>query len=97
MEYFIDHANYKDTEIYFPNIGLIPLKRGQHIFGTLKLAEFMGVDRQRVRSKLKILKNIEFLTIKSTNRYSIATIINYDTYNPLKNETNQLTDQQLTG
>ncbi len=96
MDYFIDHANHRDSEVYMKGAGVVPLKRGQHIFGTLKLAEFMGVDRQRIRSKLKILKNIKFLTIKSTNRYSIATIINYNTYNPLKNETNQLTDQQLT-
>ena len=96
MDYFIDHANYKDTEIYIKGAGLIPLKRGQHIFGTLSLADLMGVDRQRVRSKLKILKNINFLTIKTTNRFSIATIINYDTYNPQENTTNQQTNQRLT-
>ena len=66
MEYFIDHANYQETKIFFPNIGLIPLKRGEHVFSTVKLSEKLGVDRQRIRTKLKILKNIEFLTIKST-------------------------------
>jgi hypothetical protein len=33
MDFFIDHANYKDTEIYFPNVGTIPVKRGQRVFG----------------------------------------------------------------
>jgi hypothetical protein len=80
MEYFIDHANYRHTEIFFPNVGAIPLKRGQHIFGTRKLAEKLGVDRQRIRTKLKILKKIEFLTLKPTHHYTIATILNYDIY-----------------
>lgn len=96
MDYFIDHANYKDTEVYVKGAGLVTIKRGQHIFGTLSLADLMGVDRQRIRTKLKILKNINFLTIKPTNRFSIATIINYNTYNPQEETTNQQIDQQLT-
>jgi hypothetical protein len=96
MDYFIDHANYKDTEIFFPNIGTIPLKRGEHIFSTVKLAEKLGVDRQRVRSKLKILKNIKFLTSRPTNRYTKVFVINYDTYQPQDMQVNQQTNQQLT-
>ena len=96
MEYFIDHANYKDTEIFFPNVGTIPLKRGEHIFSTVKLSAKLGVDRQRIRSKLKILKNIEFLTIQPTNRYTKIFVINYDIYNSNENEPNQLTNQHLT-
>jgi hypothetical protein len=96
MEYFIDHANYKDSEIFLPNVGLIPLKRGQHIFGTRKLAVKLGVDRQRIRTKLIKLKNIEFLTLKPTHLYSIATVINYDIYQPSELEANPLTNQDLT-
>jgi len=96
MDYFIDHANHKDKEIYFPGIGKIPLKRGQHIYGTNKLAEFLGVSRQRIRTKLKILENIGFLTIKTTNKYSIASVINYDIYQPLPEEIKQQTNQQLS-
>jgi hypothetical protein len=96
MEYFIDHANYKDTEVYFPNAGLIPLKRGQHVFGTRKLSGFFGVDRQRIRTKLTKLKNIKFLTLRSTHLYSIATVINYDTYQLSESDANPLTNQDLT-
>lgn len=96
MDYFIDHANYKDSEVFFKNVGLIPVKRGEHIFGTRKLAQFMGVDRQRIRTKLKILEKMEFLTLKVTHLYSIANIINYDTYNPQDDKANPLTNQELT-
>ena len=92
MDYFIDFANYKDSEVYFPNAGLIPLKRGQHIFGTPQIADFLRANRGRIRRKLIILKNIGFLTIRTTNRYSIATIINYDTYQSRTIESDQPND-----
>ena len=82
MEYLIDHANFKDTEIYFPNIGMVPLKRGDHVFGSRKLSEFLGIGRQVLRNKLKILKNIGFLTHRTTHHYTIVNICNYDKYNP---------------
>jgi len=90
MSYFIDHANYRDSEVYMPNVGLIPIKKGQHIFGTLQLSVFMRIDRSLLRRKLKILENIGFLTIEATNRYSIATVINYSTYQ----DSDQQNDQQ---
>jgi len=96
MDYFIDHANYRDTRVFFPGCGLIPLKRGQHIFGTPQLSVFMRWDRGRTRRKLKILKNIGFLTIKTTNKYSIASVINYDTYQPTDQQNDQQNDTWTT-
>lgn len=96
MDYFIDHANHKDTKVYFQGCGLIPVKRGQHIFGTLQLAVFLGVDRSRLRRKLKILETVGFSTIETTNRYSILTVINYDTYQPMQNEIDQQIGQPPT-
>lgn len=96
MDYFIDFANYKDGEIFLKTTGIVHIKRGQHLFGTESLADFIGVDRQKIRTVLKNLEKINFLTIKSTNKYSIATVINYDTYQPLECETNQQINQCLT-
>lgn len=96
MDYFIDHANHSDGEVYFPGMGLIPLKRGQHVFGSLRIAEFIGVDRNVIRRKLKILKNLHFLTIQATNKYSIATIINYDLYQGSAPQSDQQNDLKAT-
>lgn len=96
MDYFIDHANHKNSNVYFPNVGVIPVKRGQHIFGTPQLSDFLRWDRGRTRRKLKILKSIGFLTIKTTNKYSIATVIKYDTYNPQGNPNDHQNDKQTT-
>jgi len=96
MDYFIDHANYRDTEIYFPNFGIIPLKRGEHVFSIRKLSAFMQVDRQRIRTKLKMLENIEFLTRQVTRRFTKIYVINYDIYQDSEKATNPQTNPPLT-
>ena len=80
MDYFIDFANHKDGEVYFPNIGIIKVKRGQHIFSIRKLSTFLRVDAGKTRLRLKTLVNTGFLTLQKTHRFSIATILNYDVY-----------------
>jgi hypothetical protein len=47
-----------------------------------------------IRRKLKILKNIQFLTLQTTHQYSIATVLNYDKYNPIKNDDDPPNDQE---
>lgn len=79
MDYFIDHANYKNGKIIF-NGKKITVKRGQHVFGRASLARFFNVNSSSIYRKLKKLENMHFLNIKSNNRYSIATVINYNTY-----------------
>ena len=79
MDYFIDHANYKDGQAFISG-KKIPVKRGQHVFGRNNLAAFFKVNSSLIYRKLKKLKKMDFLNIESNNRYSIATIINYDTY-----------------
>ena len=80
MDYFIDFANYKEKMIFFPNCGMIKLKRGEHIFGYRKVSEFLNMDMSMCVRKIKLLEKIGFMTIQSTNRYSIASVINYDLY-----------------
>jgi hypothetical protein len=83
MDYLIDHANYRDKEVFIKGYGLVLVKRGQHLFGSISLAEKLGATRKRVESRLKALQKVKFLRIKRNNRFSIATILNYDKYNPL--------------
>jgi hypothetical protein len=80
MDYFIDYANYKESTVYCTGVGLIPLKRGEHIYSLRRLSEFMNVDMGQIRRRLKILETIEFLSIRTTNHFSIVSVINYDLY-----------------
>ena len=79
------------------------LKRGNFITSCDKMATTLGLSRQIVRTCLKRLENTHEINQKSTNKYTIITLNNYDTYQYLKNEDNQqkphkkpTTNQQLT-
>ncbi len=84
----------------------IDIKRGQLITGLYRLSEATGISMQTVRTCINRLKSTNELTIKSTNKYSIITICNYDQYQDVKyidnkqnnKETNKRTtnEQQTT-
>ena len=74
----------------------IIVQRGQLISGRLKLSQETGISEMTIRTCLKKLKSTNEITIKSTNRYSVITICNYETYQDSNQTTNQLTNQQLT-
>ncbi len=80
MDYFIDFANWEKSEVYIKGYGLVKLQRGEHLFGTKKLSDFFGTSRRKVRLALERLEKLDFMSIRTSNRFSIATIINYDTY-----------------
>jgi uncharacterized phage protein (TIGR02220 family) len=94
MDYFIDFANWESTEVYVKGHGLVKLERGQHLFGTKNLASFFGVTRQKLRSAIKRLEKVDFLTTRTTNRFSIATVINYVTYQDKPGGDNQQNGQK---
>ena len=58
----------------------VPIRAGQFPFGRKKAAEETGLSQQVIRTCLKKLKKYENLTIKTTNKYSIITICNWDVY-----------------
>jgi predicted transcriptional regulator len=64
--------------------------------GTLKLSEELHLSRQVIRTSLNRLKSTNEITIKPTNKFSIFTIINWDTYQNRDFENNQQVNQQVT-
>lgn len=77
-------------------IGLVELDRGQLIAGRFQLCEWTGLSEQNVRTSLKHLHDMEIITSKSTNKYTLYTIVNYGLYQDQDNSTNQQPNQQLT-
>lgn len=94
MDYFIDFANHCGRKKYIKGVGEVEIMRGQHLFGTLEIANFLGATRQQIRTRLELMKKVGFLTIETTNKYSIATICNYDKYQ-IKPPTDQPADQPM--
>ena len=81
------------------------IQRGQVVFGLHKASENTGITPQSIRSCIKRLKSTNEITSQSTNRFTIITIINYDSYQSTENEINkpinkpinkQLTNNQQT-
>jgi len=71
------------------------IKRGQVIFGRLKWSEKTGISEQCLRTCLKKLESTGEIDIKSTNRYSVITILNYDEYQG-RRDNDQPADQPAT-
>ncbi len=58
----------------------ITLEPGQFVFGRRMAADELGMSEREIRTCLEIAKKADFLTIKTTNKYSIITIINWIIY-----------------
>lgn len=96
--YMMMKANHKDGQWQG-----IEVKRGQLITGRNSLSEKTGLTIRSVRTSLERLKKTKEVTIKTTNKFSIVTLCNYDVYNnddqqndPLNGNERPANDQQTT-
>jgi hypothetical protein len=55
-------------------------KSGEVITGRERLADELGLSVQQIRTALNLLKKLEIITIKSTNKYSVISLVNWDRY-----------------
>jgi hypothetical protein len=91
-------ANHKDNKYRG-----IDIKRGELMTGRLKLSSETGLSERQVRTALKNLQTTNEITMKSTTKYSIISIINYDKYQSSDQQNDQVatnkrptSDQQAT-
>lgn len=90
--YLLTRANWKPS-FYMS----IRIERGQLATGLFRIQKDTGLSIQSIRTCLKRLKSTNELTIKSTNKFSIITLCNYDLYHPdhlVNQQTTQQADQQ---
>lgn len=95
-------ASHKDIKVG-TTTGIVELKRGQYISGRKQLARQLEQSERQIRTSLDRLVNLQILTIKTTNKYSIYVIENYGNYQDSDQQTNTLAtnkrpanDQQTT-
>lgn len=53
---------------------------GDVVTGRERLADELGLTVQQIRTALNVLKKLEIITIKSTNKYSVISLVNWDRY-----------------
>lgn len=73
----------------------IVINRGQLITGRIKISEETGLTQQQVRTGLNKLKSTNEITINSTNRFSLITIVNWDKYQGEEGPTTSKTTSNL--
>lgn len=74
--------------------GLV-IQRGQVIIGRKKLAKELKMSEQQIRSCINRLKSTNEITTKSTNKYTLITIVKYDKYQTNLTDINQQNNQVL--
>ena len=75
-------------------VGEIELKRGQALLSVKAIVEGTGVSTKKVRTILSRLKKSEELSLKTTNKFSIITVCNYDKYQALPTTVGQTKGKQ---
>ena len=67
----------------------IPVGRGQLITSNAAMSEDLGLSAQQIRTCIKRLISTGEITYKSTNRYVIITICNYEKYQESRSVSNE--------
>jgi hypothetical protein len=84
MRYLLTEAQHSPG-----NLSGIKLERGQLIAPRTKIAEETGLSEQTIRSCLSALKSNQEVTSHVTKGVTIITVINYDSYDASRKESNQ--------
>ena len=74
----------------------IEIKRGSFITSYDNLSDEIGLSVQNVRTAIKKLEKTGELTRNSTNRFTLLTVNNYETYQSEDETTNKLTNNRST-
>lgn len=88
--YLLLKANHQDKEILIGNEKVL-VKRGQLLTSRHKLSDVVHVQENKIYRILKCFENEHQIEQQKTTRYTLITILNYDTYQ--KNE--QVKEQQM--
>jgi len=76
---------------------VISLSPGQFIFGRKAASKDLHQSEQSIRTHLDFCLNLERnITIQTTNKFSIITIVNWETYQGTDGDVNQQNNQPLT-
>lgn len=90
FEYFLYKANYEDKMWRG-----IEIKRGQLITSLQKISEENGITMRQTRTALNDLQTTNNIAIKTTNKYTLVTIINYDFYQSKEEKTTNKTTNKM--
>lgn len=77
--YCLLKANHKANEFIFNN-EMVKIQRGSFLTGRKILSSELKCKEATLYRRLQILKDFDYISIKTTNKYSVITVINYNKY-----------------
>ena len=72
------------------------MKPGQFITSRKNLSKDLGFSEMQIRTALKKLESTKEITIETTNKYTVITVMNWDNYQSDNDFNNQDFNQQIT-
>ena len=67
----------------------VTIPRGSLVTGRKALGEQLGLSMSEIRTALDRLTKCDAITQQTSNRFSVITVCNFDTYNPQKENASQ--------
>jgi len=89
--YCLLRANHEEKNVFF-NSQVIQLQPGQFITSIKKMSKEIGLSTQKIRNKLINNQKSQKITIKTTNRYTLISVVNWTKY---QNDNKQNNKQKL--
>jgi hypothetical protein len=92
--YCLLKAGHEPQKVLIGNqqIELLP---GQFIMGRKKASRETGLSERQIRTSIDSLRTMQNLTIKTTNKYSLVTLINWEIYQAYEDKpTNKTTSKR---
>ncbi len=92
--YCLMKASHKEYDAIV-GLQVVHLMPGQFIFGLRVASEETGLTIREIRTILEFLEKAGNVTRKTTNKFSIITIVNWNTYQNEENENDTQNDKQV--
>lgn len=77
--YLLMEANHSKAKVPIGN-QIVTVERGQRLTSTLTLSDLFNWSRFKVKTFLDLLESDGMLEVKTTSKYTLITIVNYDFY-----------------
>ncbi|PNS37280.1 DnaD domain-containing protein [Staphylococcus aureus] len=77
--YLLMEANHSKTKVPIGN-QIVTVERGQRLISILTLSDLFNWSRFKVKTFLDLLESDGMLEVKTTSKYTLITIVNYDFY-----------------
>lgn len=92
--YCLLKASHKEFDAIV-GLQVVHLMPGQFVFGLKKASEETGLTIREIRTIVDLLRKAGNMTIKTTNKFSIISIINWPIYQSLESGNDTLNDKPL--